>query len=657
MKFTIESIELSNYRQFKGNQCLKFHHHPEKNVSIILGQNGAGKSNILNAITWCLYGIEVHSDKIYNTSDMPIINATVVSELNIGEKASAEVKITLHTQQGLWIIKRIIVGFKNPKGMLTYEYGDLQVVREIEGETILDEGENTQILINNLLPIDLRNFFFIDGEQLREFFRFRSPERVGKAIEQVSQLELIEKSDEHLRTLKRNLRRDVRESTPQLEVIQQKISSNEEAMKKNQEIINDLRENVEKWRVELQEIREYLADTNNKDLKILTSERNSIETDIRQLENDLSAHYREKYRYLVEIAPYIYLRKEIEQSKALIEENIGAKTKLHNISRELIISILSEKKCICGKDIDDNAQTLLKSYSDELIFSDLRDILISGKNRYDDILKSLSGFQERLDELNLKIQGKCHQVEAKSRRLEQIKEKILSFNEEEIVQKEVRRDELIKNISKKEQAIKILESQIQVHKKHKRDLQQEEEREIFKDQKNELLRKKLEIVDGALKVFTKTSEQVRYLVRKHVEKTTSNNFFELIRKKDAFKEISINDRYEVSVKHARGFNVVDHLSAGEHMILGLSFMSSLMTISGFKAPVIIDTPLAKIDDEHRDNITSKLPQFVKGTQLILLVTPSEYSDIVKTNLEKYLIPENFYRIKENETKDEAVIAK
>jgi DNA sulfur modification protein DndD len=405
----------------------------------------------------------------------------------------------------------------------------------------------------------------------------------------------------------------------------------------------------------MQEIREYLISTNNGDLKNLISERTTIENDLRQLEMDREVRYREKSRYLVEVAPYIYLKKEIEQSKTLIEENIEAKTKLHNISRELINSILSEKKCICGKEVDDKATIILKSYTDEFVFSDLRDIFVSGKNRYEDILKILVGFREKIDGYNVKIQEKRNQIETKNRRLGQIKANILNFNEDEITQKEVQRDDLFKKISTKEQAIKILEKQNQIYKKSTRDLQEEEKKEIFKDQKNEMLRKKLEIVDNALKVFSKTSDQIKYLVRKHVEETTQQNFFELIRKKDAFREICINEKYEVSVQHVKGFNVVDHLSAGEYMILGLSFMSSLMTISGFKAPVIIDTPLGKIDDEHRNHITSKLPHFVDGTQLILLVTPTEYDEMVKTNLGEYLIPKNFYQIRENAGNTESVV--
>jgi DNA sulfur modification protein DndD len=76
-------------------------------------------------------------------------------------------------------------------------------------------------------------------------------------------------------------------------------------------------------------------------------------------------------------------------------------------------------------------------------------------------------------------------------------------------------------------------------------------------------------------------------------------------------------------------------------------MSALVSISGFQAPVIIDTPLGKLDPEHKDHITRMLPKFLAGTQLILLVTPTEYDSQVRENLAQFLIPSNFYRIDEN----------
>lgn len=134
-----------------------------------------------------------------------------------------------------------------------------------------------------------------------------------------------------------------------------------------------------------------------------------------------------------------------------------------------------------------------------------------------------------------------------------------------------------------------------------------------------------------------------------VETRTKENFNKLIRKKTAFKNIIIDDGFNVKVIHANNYNVINDLSAGEYMILGLSFMSALMTISGFHAPVIIDTPLGKIDKEHRDYITTELPKFLEGTQLVLLVTPTEYDDKVKENLNNYLLKDSFFEIFENDS--------
>jgi DNA sulfur modification protein DndD len=84
-------------------------------------------------------------------------------------------------------------------------------------------------------------------------------------------------------------------------------------------------------------------------------------------------------------------------------------------------------------------------------------------------------------------------------------------------------------------------------------------------------------------------------------------------------------------------------------------MSALMTISGFHAPVIIDTPLGKIDDEHRSLITTELPRFLHETQLVLLVTPTEYDHNVKKNLDEFLLKENYYEIRENEANTESMV--
>jgi len=67
-------LELENYRQYR-EQKIEFSTGEDgKRITIIEGANGAGKTNILNAVTWCLYGIEQHiGDK---DKGLPIVTTT-----------------------------------------------------------------------------------------------------------------------------------------------------------------------------------------------------------------------------------------------------------------------------------------------------------------------------------------------------------------------------------------------------------------------------------------------------------------------------------------------------------------------------------------------------------------------------------------------------
>ncbi len=52
----LQSITFHNFRQFKGNQTIVFSTDPDKNVTVIIGQNTFGKTTIVQAFIWCLYG-------------------------------------------------------------------------------------------------------------------------------------------------------------------------------------------------------------------------------------------------------------------------------------------------------------------------------------------------------------------------------------------------------------------------------------------------------------------------------------------------------------------------------------------------------------------------------------------------------------------------
>jgi len=657
MKFTISSITFTNFRQYHGTHTLNFTLDDSKNVSILLGKNGAGKSNMLNALTWCFYGTEIHKDNdTQNKDGMPIINAKELSSLEINQSAYTEVIVHLITDAGPWTIKRIIEGEKDVSGKINIESnGKLTIIHNMDGQDKIVEGEGTQQLINNLLPEALKSFFFIDGEQLREFFKISTPQKIARAIDIVSQLELVYKAAENLEMYEKLLKRNVKVTTPNLKQISNAIDL---LNTKKDEIKNKIKSQEdanEKDREELIRVKNFLKNHANLNVSSLEKDRQAIENDIGNLNRNIKTREKDRNEYLVNIAPFIYLKKYIEDTYNVISANIEKGLLPSKIKENFVRELLEKGRCICGNKLIGEARTELEEYSQNLSLSELSEVSIAGKTTILDILSYLEEFPTKIDALRNEIDDLKDQLERKEFAKKEISEKINNIDISEIKRNEERREVLSKQIIKSDQLLKIYGNELQTFDKNLTLKNADLEKELAKDKKNTLLRRKHSIVKEALNIFADTEEIIKTKIRKQVEQNTKTNFLTLIRKKAAFKDITIDKHYGVKVHHADGYNAINDLSAGEYLILGLSFMSALMTISGFKAPVIIDTPLAKIDDEHRDYITNELPKFLHETQVILLVTPTEYDENVKSNLSKYLLDENFYPIHENQTKTESMV--
>jgi DNA sulfur modification protein DndD len=69
---------------------------------------------------------------------------------------------------------------------------------------------------------------------------------------------------------------------------------------------------------------------------------------------------------------------------------------------------------------------------------------------------------------------------------------------------------------------------------------------------------------------------------------------------------------------------------GETQVSSLAFMLAMTRLGGQQAPLVIDTPLGRLDESVRLNAAHWLPQLT--AQLVLLVTDSEYSDEVEREL-------------------------
>ena len=161
----IKCVTLHNFRQFKGKQKLVFSNDPQKNVTVLLGDNTFGKTTILQAFNWCLYGI---ADFPKDSNPEFLLNLEVSNELaGVQQKSEVYVEVILEHKGMEYIILRkqpyVDRGYGNWTALqyqLTVSYKENGITKQVR------EGEEQRI-INSILPQSLSGYFFFDTERVQ----------------------------------------------------------------------------------------------------------------------------------------------------------------------------------------------------------------------------------------------------------------------------------------------------------------------------------------------------------------------------------------------------------------------------------------------------------------------------------------------------------
>jgi hypothetical protein len=95
-----------------------------------------------------------------------------------------------------------------------------------------------------------------------------------------------------------------------------------------------------------------------------------------------------------------------------------------------------------------------------------------------------------------------------------------------------------------------------------------------------------------------------------------------------FVSFDIEPDYTVHLNDRFGNNKVRNLSAGQSLLMTLAFVAAIREPTGYKFPLIVDSPSGKIDGPNGHNIGMCLPFFLPDAQLVLLVTNKEYTDYI-----------------------------
>jgi DNA sulfur modification protein DndD len=136
----------------------------------------------------------------------------------------------------------------------------------------------------------------------------------------------------------------------------------------------------------------------------------------------------------------------------------------------------------------------------------------------------------------------------------------------------------------------------------------------------------IDLADRCKDAFEDIKDELVDSRRDAVEEATSETFLRLTNRPDYYEGIRITRNYELRVltETAERSIAEQRPSAGQRQIIAYSFIAGLSRFTTRNAPVVIDTPIGRLDPEHKNNLVNFYHEF--SDQVMILYQPNELTE-------------------------------
>lgn len=648
----LTEIRLVNFGQYSGEHVLDLRPsiiEGEVNarpIILIGGNNGSGKTTILEAVKLCLYGAaflglntkrQIYESylarRIHRRPGSPLANT--FSE--VGVKFTHAIDNESHEYQVNRYWERNSSGLA--ENLIVYQNG-IQ----------LTEQEYTwwNSFIYDLLPPGLADLFFFDGEKIQELADDPDYTALGTAIRALLGLDLVDR----LRTdLKIYLTKQKQNGQLGIEQEFEKIRADrkiaEEVFQQALTDLGSINSLIEYKLGKIEEEERRLASEGGNiylNRNVLNDRADNLRAKISNYQKDLE----EFASGLLPFATVPYLCQElythlIEEEKT--QEQLAIKSATDNLTSKFTEKIIQSEEWYVDielssenrKRITENLLKLVQAIQSEISSS-------SNHETFSNLVHDISR-HERQELLNWIVQATTTVPQAIGRlgvaidktvqELTEIEKILLNMPAEEVIKPILER---IADLTGKNEVLKHRRDEYEAKVRDlrfKRDELERKEQELYtRLMKGDDPKYRLELAQKVQLVLSRYEEALRQAKLKELEQKIAECFGRLIRKGNYVKKVSINPKtFETALFNQKNDVLpMQDLSAGEKQIYAIAVLWALRQVSGRSVPIIVDTPLGRLDSEHRQMLVERyFPQ--ASHQVILLSTDTEIDSELFQNLE------------------------
>lgn len=662
----INHIVFENFRPFYDRVSIDLTPNNDKNIILIGGKNGHGKTNFLLGIVWCLYGKLItkvdDSFKAEIANNYPKFLDGILNKDRRLEGCNnfsvelifSDVSYGDNNQKSTIIVKRSYnIESQKEELTITSNDGDLLLVSSTE--------EERQNFINDyLVPIEIARFVFFDAEKISQIADLTTAQQaklMNKTLGNMLGLNvyqnLLDEIDAYIRSLKKD------SSTHE---IQEQITSFENAITSSKQKIERQGVNLQEKKTEIVKLTDEIEKLeiainrkggDNIDIAKLQEERNELERQRDEMQ--------QKFSKMTDIIPLLILSGLMQESKEHIEieqANREGKLSKQGFSEKMdsFIEELFNKGHMPDPDITFNQKIFYKEKSTKLTnlltdnnksdtdslpflhnldlskINDLKENYQKIQFQSNDDFNIIENFSKKKEELN-KLEQEIRKIELGS-----ADELTKSLMEDKNTAQN-NKDTLLKEIGGIDSDISKLESDNSTIKKRLSNSYNQSKVNKTNQAKIKLSEKYIEV----LEYFIKAEKEEKKDTIRNKLLTELNSLWHKRLVNNARLTILPNDKgLEVELLDKNN-NPIDSkgLSKGEQQIYVSALLKAILDSSIHNLPVFIDTPLARLDSEHRGNIlkhyypnlSAQVVVFSTDTE----ITPEKLTEIEKNIAKSYLI--------------------
>ena len=651
-------IKIQNYRQYRDLE-LDFPKAAPCDLHVVLGSNGVGKTNLLNAINWCIYGDEPHTSGASESSQndkMPICNTKASDEAKSNGEERCEVSVVIEAEDSneKYTFRRSLEWNVITQGQIGRDDFSITYIPESGDAQIYKFGQ-TDNVIERFLPKKIRKYFYFDGEQLLYYFNPDTEKisHIKDSIYEIAGVNTLAQVEAHLNERIKDYRKTISKTSPDLgkkEAEYQAVCDRIDLVKAE---MSELNLQIEEANQKIAEIDRQINGTEG----VVEKNRrfNHNKEEIEREQKLLEEAEAQRASFVKKYLPKLFFYETNAETKRYIQEREEAARVSADVNVSLIEESLKNHQCsLCQQTIPEELESeltkLVTKYKANISLQRLAEIK-------SDVYRSLRVQDYESDKKRVLSVIESHQTKIEELMAENEALNVEIRKVSDISTIEDLMDQKERNISLKEHNTRKLgsdETELKRLEKEKDEKKSAYDEAIKADNTLAVLRKQLDFAEAAKSIVTETKDEIVSDVKRRMEERTMEVFNRLIWKKDTYGHIELNDNFQLRLFHKKtGKSCLASLSASEKELLALAFTIALHQISGYDNLLFIDTPVGRVSDENRRNFASVLLDISRSKEIVLAFTPSEYigeiSDVLREN-----IVSSFTTLKTTASEDETI---